>query len=99
LPTRNVQLNATLVSDSTPLADKTITFMHKLSSETQWITDGTANTNSSGVATFTVSLEVPNTYDFRAEFAGDEDYEPSYAEVDNYRVKAKTTLTLVVTPQ
>jgi hypothetical protein len=99
MPTRNVQLTATLVSDSTPVSGKTINFYYRVSGTTTWTSAGSATTDTNGNATVTVSLTVPQTYDFRAEFAGDADYEASYAEVDNYTVKAKTTLTLTITPQ
>jgi hypothetical protein len=99
MPTRNVQLIATLVSDSTPVSGKTITFYYRVSGTTTWTNAGTGTTDASGNATVTVSLTVPQTYDFRAEFAGDSDYEASYAEVTNYKVKAKTAISLSTTPQ
>ena len=99
MPTRNVLLEALLQTDSTPLANKTINFYYRVSGTTQWTSAGSANTGSDGKASVTVSLTVPQTYDFRAEFPGDTDYDASYAEQLNVKVKAKTTLTLTVTPQ
>jgi hypothetical protein len=96
--TRNVRLDATLLTDSTPLPDKPIEFFHRVSGETTWISDGTVNTNENGVASVTITLDVPQTYDFKADFYGDADYDASTASVLNYRVKAKTTLTLTATP-
>jgi len=98
VPARNVRLEATLLSDSTPVPGKTICFYHRVTGETQWILDGDDDTDQNGVATLTVQLTVPQTYDFKAEFEGDEDYEASVATVLGYRVKAKTSLTLTVTP-
>jgi hypothetical protein len=99
MPTRNVQLTTTLVSDSAPVSGKTINFYYRVTGATTWTSAGSATTDASGNATVTVSLTVPQTYDFRAEFAGDADYEASYAEVDSYTVKAKTSITLTITPQ
>ena len=99
MPTRSVLLQAKLTTDGTALAGKTISFMHRLSGTTTWTSDGTATTDANGVASITITLNVPNTYDFRTEFSGDADYEPSYAEVLNYKVKAKTAITLTITPQ
>jgi len=82
-----------------PVSGKTISFMYRVSGTTTWTNAGTATTDASGNATVTVALTVPQTYDFRAEFAGDADYEASYTEVDNYTVKAKTTITLTITPR
>jgi hypothetical protein len=96
--TRNVRLDATLLTDSTPLPDKSIEFFHRVTGEITWISDGTDTTDEDGVASKTITLDVPQTYDFKAEFYGDEDYDPSTATVLNYRVKAKTTLTLTATP-
>jgi hypothetical protein len=99
MPTRNVQLVATLVSDSTPLSGKTINFYYRVSGTATWTSAGAATTDADGNATVTVSLAAPQTHDFRAEFAGDDDYEASYAEVTNYKVKAKTTVVLTIAPQ
>jgi len=97
--TRNVRMDATLTDNvGNPLAGKTITFKYKLSTATEWTTAGTANTGSDGKASYTVTLTVPNTYDFRAEFAGDAEYDASSAEVLNQTIKSGTILTLTITP-
>jgi Bacterial Ig-like domain (group 1). len=99
MPTRSVNLVATLRDeDGNPLAGKTIYFYYRVSGQTEWTSADSAVTGSDGVAVKTVALTVPQTYDFKAEFQGDEDYEASYAEVLNYRVKAKTTIVLTITP-
>lgn len=98
MPNRNVKLEATLLSDSTPLQGKTIEFFHRVTGETQWTSDGTSETNENGIASKTISLTVPETYDFKAYFAGDNDYEPSEAFALAYRVKAKTSLSISVVP-
>jgi hypothetical protein len=98
MPTRNVRLDATLLTDSTPLPDKSIEFFHRVTGQTEWTSDGTDDTDENGTATKTVSLDVPETYDFKAEFYGDDDYDASSSTVSAYRVKAKTTLTLTATP-
>ena len=99
MPTRNVQLVAKLTSDTTAVSGKIISFKYRVSGTTTWTDAGTGTTDANGNATVIVSLTVPQTYDFRADFAGDADYEASYAEVTNYSVKAKTTITLTITPQ
>jgi hypothetical protein len=99
MPARNVQLTATLTSDGTPVSGKTINFYYRVTGATTWTDAGAAVTDANGNATVTVSLTAPQTYDFRAEFAGDGDYEASYAEVDSYRIKARTTVTLTIAPQ
>jgi len=100
MPTRNVIIEATLTdSEYTPLANKSITFKYKASGTTTWTDAGTATTNQYGDASKTVSLSVPGTYDFRVEFAGDANYEPSYAEALNQTIKAKTILQITISPQ
>jgi hypothetical protein len=99
MPARLVKLVATLTTNGTPLSDKSVSFYYRVSGTTTWTDAGTATTDANGNATVNVSLSVPQTYDFRAEFAGDDDYEASYAEVDNFKVKAKTAIMLTVTPQ
>jgi len=100
MATRDVLVEATLTdSDGNPLEGKTINFYHKLSSETTYSSDGSATTDANGKASITLTLDVPNTYDFKAEFPGDENYESSSAELTNQTIKAKTTLSLTVTPQ
>jgi len=76
---RNVKLEAVLKDTSNnPVVDRTVTFKHKLSSETSWITDGSRSTGSDGKASLTVMVDAPNYYDFRAEFAGNGMYDASY---------------------
>ncbi|MEM3414855.1 MAG: Ig-like domain-containing protein [Thermoproteota archaeon] len=100
LGNRQVKLVAVLKDSSgNPVSGKAIAFLHKLSTDTTWTNDGTVNTDSTGTATMTITLTVPNTYDFQASFAGDSQYEASSASVTNYTVKDKTTLTLTVEPQ
>lgn len=99
MPKRTVQLIATLTTDGIPLGGKTLTFMYRPSGTTTWTTIGTATTGDDGKATVAVDVSAPALYDFRVEFAGDADFEPSAAEVVNFKVKAKTALTLTVTPQ
>jgi len=100
LGNRQVQLVAKLTdSAGNPLSGKAIDFQHKLSTATTWTDDGTVNTDSTGTATKIITLDVPNTYDFQASFAGDSQYEASSASVTNYTVKDKTSLTLQVQPQ
>jgi hypothetical protein len=97
---RSVVVQAMLKDqDDNPLSGKTIAFKYRVSGATIWSDGGTAQTNTSGVASVTLSLSAPQTYDFRAEFAGDTDYESSYAELLNQKIKAKTTITLTITPQ
>jgi len=96
MPTRQVQLIATLTTDSTPLSGKTITFQYKLSTSGTWNNGGSAQTDSNGNASVTLSLDAPNTYDFQASFAGDDQYESATAQLTGVTVKAKTTLTLKV---
>jgi len=99
MPTRDVQLIATLTdSDGNPLSGKTINFYYRASGTTTWANAGSATTDANGRATVTVTLDVPGTYDFRAEFPGDDQYEPSSAEVTNQVIKAKTILSLQVQP-
>jgi 5-hydroxyisourate hydrolase-like protein (transthyretin family) len=96
---RQVKLTAVLKdSAGNPLANKTISFSYKASTETTWISAGTATTDSTGTASVTVTVTTPGTYDFSASFAGDDQYEASSATVTNYTVKDKTSITLTVTP-
>jgi len=96
---RNVQLEGTLTYDSTPLPSESLEFWHKLHSAGSWTDDGSGTTDTNGNATKTISLSVPNVYDFKVTFAGDSNYESSSAETDSYTVKAVTALVLTVTPQ
>jgi len=102
MPTRTVQVTATLKdSDGNPLSGKSVNLYYRASGETTWSDIGTNphTTDSNGQVTDTIDLSVPGTYDFRAEFPGDDDYEPSSAELTNQHIKAKTTITLEITPQ
>jgi hypothetical protein len=100
MPTRNVIINANLRdTDYTPIANKTISFKYRTTGSTTWTDAGTATTNQFGDASRTVSLNVPGTYDFRVEFAGDATYEASSAELLNQTIKAKTTLSITILPQ
>jgi hypothetical protein len=76
---RNVKLEALLTDRSgNPVAGRTITFKHKLSSEASWVTDGSRSTGSDGKASLTITVDTPNYYDFRADFAGNGAYGASY---------------------
>jgi hypothetical protein len=76
---RNVKLEAVLKdTGNNPVVDRTVTFKHKLSSEASWITDGSRSTGSDGKASLTITVDTPNHYDFRADFAGDDTYDASY---------------------
>jgi len=100
LGSRQVQLVATLKDNSgNPISGKTIDFQHKLSADKEWTDDGTAVTDANGVATTTITLTVPNTYDFQASFAGDDQYDASSATILGYTIKSKTVLSLTVQPQ
>jgi len=95
---RQVRLTAVLRdSAGNPLSGRTISFAYKLSTATAWTSAGTANTDATGTASVTVMLTTPNTYDFRASFAGDAQYDASEATVTNYTVRGRTTITLTVT--
>ena len=95
---RQVRLTAVLRdSAGNPLSGRTISFAYKLSTATAWTSAGTANTDATGTASVTVMLTTPNTYDFRASFAGDAQYDASEATVTNYTVRDRTTITLTVT--
>jgi len=102
MATRNVLVKALLVdSEGTPLPNKPVSLYYRPSGSTGWLDIGTNphTTGSDGYVSATISVTVPSNYDFRAEFAGDEDYEASSAELDNQRIKAKTVITLTITPQ
>jgi hypothetical protein len=100
MPTRNVIIVANLTDiDYTPLANKTIYFKYRTSGSSTWTDAGTATTNTFGDASKTISLSVPGTYDFRVEFAGDANYDASYAEALNQTIKAKTIINISVIPQ
>jgi hypothetical protein len=96
---RQVKLTAVLKdSANNPLANKPIVFEYKASTATTWTSAGTANTDNSGTASVTVTLTAPGTYDFRASFAGDDQYEATEATVTGYAVKDKPYITLTVAP-
>ena len=102
MPTRSVLVEVTLTdSDGDPLSGKSVNLYYRESGATEWTDIGTNphTTDSNGKVSDTISLSVPGDYDFRAEFPGDDDYEPSSAEQDNVHIKAKTTITLTITPQ
>jgi 5-hydroxyisourate hydrolase-like protein (transthyretin family) len=94
---RQVRLTAVLRdSAGNPLANKTVVFEYKASGAAQWTSAGTANTDSNGAASVTVTVAAPGAYDFRARFQGDDQYEASEATVTNYIVKDRTVVTLTV---
>jgi len=102
MPTRTVQVRAVLVdSDGNPLSGKPVNLYYRESGSTTWNDIGTNphNTGGDGSVTDTVDLPVPGDYDFRAEFPGDADYEPSYDELTEQHIKGKTSITLTITPQ
>jgi len=101
MPTRTVQVVATLTdSDGNPLANKSVNLYYRPSGSTTWNDIGTNphTTDTDGKVTDTVDVSVPGDYDFRAEFPGDTDYEASSTELTNQHIKAKTTITLEITP-
>ena len=96
---RQVRLTAVLRdSANNPLANKSISFEYKPSMTATWTSAGTANTDGSGVASVAITVTTLGTYDFRASFAGDNQYEAAVATVTNYTVKEKTSITLTATP-
>ena len=72
---REIKLTATLTGSV--LVNKPIDFYYRETGTTEWIYITTVYTNSEGVAETTVRLTRGKTYDFKAEFKGDEDYEAS----------------------
>jgi hypothetical protein len=95
LGTRSVRLEGLLTDNAgNPLEGKTLTFKHKLSTETSWTTDGTQVTGSNGKASLTIDVETYKNYDFRVEFAGDDTYEASYDEELNVYIAPKTSYTV-----
>jgi len=96
---RDVRLTAVLRdSAGNPLPGRSISFEYKQSSATTWISAGSADTDASGAASVTVTVDAPGVYDFRASFAGDDEYDATVAEVTNYAVRDRTVITLTVTP-
>lgn len=83
-----VVLTARLYSNSTPLSNKTVSFFYRATGTTAWILIGDSTTLA-GTCNISVNLD-EGAYDFRAYFAGDEDYEASEAIVTNFEVKAVT---------
>jgi len=86
--------------DGNPLSGKPVYLYYRPSGETTWYDIGTNphTTDANGIASDTITLSVPGTYDFRAEFPGDDQYEASSAELTNQTIKAGTKITLTVTP-
>jgi len=102
MPTRSVLVEATLAdSDGNPLSGKPVYLYYRPSGSTEWLDIGTNphTTDANGKVSDTISLSVPGDYDFRAEFPGDDSYEPSSTELLSQRIKAKTVITLSITPQ
>jgi hypothetical protein len=96
---RNVRLTAVLRnSGGSPLAGRTILFEYKRSVDAGWVSAGSADTDDSGTASVTVAVDVPGVYDFRASFAGDDEYDAAVAEVTNYVVRDRAIITLTVMP-
>jgi hypothetical protein len=96
---RQVRLVATLRdSNGNPLSGREISFEYKPSASGTWTSAGSADTDASGEASVVVVVDVPGVYDFRASFAGDDQYDAAEAVVANYTVKDRTTITLTVTP-
>jgi len=88
LTERNVKLLATLTAEGSPLSGKTIHYYHRVSGATEWTYDGTSVTDSEGKATKILTLDVPQTYDFKAEFQGDETYASSSDQVSDESISA-----------
>jgi len=102
MPTRTVLVEAVLTdSDGNPLSGKSVNLYYRESGTSTWKDIGTNphTTDSSGKVSDTIDLPVPGDYDFRAEFPGDADYEPSYDELLNQHIKAKTMITITITLQ
>jgi len=79
-----LMLTATLKDiDGNPLADKPINFYYSYDSQT-WNLIETKNTNENGQATTTFTT-YQTTY-FKAEFPGDENYDPS-SDIEVYTVE------------
>jgi len=96
---RQVRLTATLRdSAGNALANKSISFYYRTSGSTSWTSAGSANTDLNGNASVAVMVTAPGTYDFRAYFAGNDQYEAAEAVVTSYTVKDTTSLSLTVTP-
>lgn len=99
MTTRNVTLQSTLKDSSgIGVSAESIAFEYRLTGAPTYTSAGAATTNASGIASVTIALTVPNTYDFESNFAGDANYDASTASVNGFRVTGTTTLNLVVTP-
>jgi len=95
-----VQLRATLKSDNTPLANKTITFYYRPAGGTYTQLGTAKTTDTNGVALSDSISLTSGYYDFKATFAGDDTYDASTAEVTNYlvgRLPTSITLEVIVT--
>lgn len=79
-----VRLTAVLTTNGANLANKVIHFYYRKTGS-PWVLVSSVATNANGVAQTDVELE-QGTYDFRAHFAGDDDYEPSEAVVYSFNV-------------
>jgi len=102
MATRTVQVTATLKdSEGNPLSGKDVNLYYRESGASTWNDIGTNphTTGANGQVTDSIGLTVPGTYDFRAEFPGDDQYEASSTELTNQSIKAKTQITLTATPQ
>ncbi|MCS7365846.1 MAG: hypothetical protein NDF54_10450 [archaeon GB-1867-035] len=74
---RNVELEALLQGSVLP--NKPIKFYYRPSGSAEWIYIDTVYTDSEGKARKIISLS-RGTYDFKAVFEGDDNYEPTFAE-------------------
>jgi len=74
---REVELEATLQGSVLP--DKPIKLYYRPSGSAEWIYIDTVYTDSEGKARKIISLS-RGTYDFKAVFEGDDNYEPTFAE-------------------
>jgi hypothetical protein len=71
-----LKLTATLTSNGTPLSGKTVNFYYSYDGE-EWVPIGSATTDANGQASVTHTTD-KTTY-YKAEFPGDQEYEPSSA--------------------
>jgi len=101
MATRDVLVEATLTDNAgSPLSGKSVNLYYRASGETTWNDIGTNphTTDSNGKVSDTITLTVPDEYDFRAEFPGDATYEASSDELSNQTIKAKSVISLTITP-
>jgi len=97
MATRLVEVYAVLATNSTPLGNKTLSLKHRVTGQTEWTDDGTQVTDATnGDASWELNLDVPQSYDFWVQFAGDNDYEASEKILTNYRIKATTNITVQI---